>query len=120
MASWPEDNRLFFMVSMDISEEASRSVVWSDGSFSASMSRRLQVEAIAGNTRVLEAAEYPTLTCEFVLAQTPYREVRWQRIPQRPDEFKVLHQSSDAATLAPGDVIMLISTPFLLYQSIKC
>ena len=33
-------------------------------------------------------SEAASVTCEFVLAKTPYREVRWQRVPQLPLEFR--------------------------------
>ena len=88
---------------MDVSEEASRTLVWSGGSFSATVSKRLPVMQvlmmhsededdsssslglIGSKSRPLEAA---SVTCEFVLAKTPYREVRWQRVPQLPLEFR--------------------------------
>ena len=73
---------------MDISEEASRSVVWSESTFSSTVSKTLNCEDIFPkfyeNIEKREAA----VTCEFILAKTPYRDVRWQRVPKLPLEFK--------------------------------
>jgi len=87
---------------MDVSEEASRSVVWSGGSFSAAVSKSLPAmqvlmmhsedrsqSTIGSNMRPYGVrSEAASVTCEFVLAKTPYREVRWQRIPLLPMEFR--------------------------------
>lgn len=87
----------FSFKSMDISDDASRSVVWSDGSFSVSVSKLLNF----GGKHLSPIMESMTIcpqnngtycedtvaTCEFTLPQTPYKEIRWQKIPQIPEEF---------------------------------
>ena len=67
------------LYSIDISDEASRSVVWSQGTFSALVFKTLQLE--------MEDVGNAEVTCEYSLNKTPYKEVRWQRIPRRPNVF---------------------------------
>ena len=38
--------------------------------------------------------EMPEVTCEYSLDKTPYKEVRWQRIPPRPNVFITKSKSS--------------------------
>ena len=66
-------------------------MVWSQGTFSALVSKTLSIMEIG-----LENS--PEVTCEYVLEKTPYKEVRWQRIPPRPNVFQ--SQSGSACILS--------------------
>ena len=42
----------------------------------------------------------PEVTCEYVLEKTPYKEVRWQRIPPRPNVFQTKSGSASLSKIA--------------------
>ena len=96
-----------YISSIDISNEASKSVLWSQGSFSASVSKTLTI---------MEMEEFqiqaPEVTCEYALDKTPYKEVRWQRIPPRPNIFTMNPTNSGSNGVKIG--IISVFLPILL------
>ena len=60
-------------------------MVWSQGTFSALVFKTLQLE--------MEDVGNAEVTCEYSLDKTPYKEVRWQRIPSRPNVFHTKSKS---------------------------
>jgi hypothetical protein len=109
--------------SVDISDEASRSVVWSDGSFSATMSKSIifmdgspMLEMMGTPQddhlgRIVNKGEtMPTVTCELSLAGTPYHEVLWAKIPKVPTEFQsgTKDKDGDEVTASSGSGLLKI------------
>ena len=56
--------------------------------------------------------QVPEVTCEYALDKTPYKEVRWQRIPPRPNIF-TMNPSESRSHCMEISVILLI-LPILL------
>ena len=55
------------------------------------------------------AENSPEVTCEYVLEKTPYKEVRWQRIPPRPNVFQTKSGSASLSKVAYLVAIVVIN-----------
>ena len=81
-------------------------MLWSQGTFSALVSKTLSIMEIG-------AENSPEVTCEYVLEKTPYKEVRWQRIPPRPNVFQ--SQSGSACLSTSIYMVAIIVIENCLY-----
>ena len=72
--------------------------MWSQGTFSAIVSKTLEVMDLE-----------TSITCEFSVEKTPYREVRWQQIPRPPIEFI----KSNLSTIFKIDKLLLFVVLFI-------
>ena len=50
--------------------------------------------------------EVPEVTCEYALDKTPYKEVRWQRIPPRPNVFMI--ESGESGSNCPSFKVLFV------------
>lgn len=99
-----------FFSSIDISDEASRSVIWSQGTFSSIVSKSLNIE----DTMLSPES---SITCTFTLEKTPYHQVRWQRIPRPPREF-FRQPVMNSARNAHHSIIVLIVFMLKLFHEV--
>ncbi len=130
------------IISVDVSDEASRTLVWSEGAFSATMSKLVEFpnnaemmqiligggeedafearsgtdfgDSITENPRIFPGASHPIVRCEFTLPGTPYRELRWKKVPPLP-----FLNNSESTNVRLGPVILVIFVSMIFQCQIK-